>query len=44
MYEKHSLEYDVTVSVAMADTESMNRFGNYLPYYFNVDREGTRIA
>ena len=39
-----SLEHDVTVSVAMADTESLNRYGNHLPYYINVNREGIRIA
>ena len=39
-----SLEYGVTVSVAMADTESFFRYEDYLPYYINVNREGIRIA
>ena len=39
-----SLENDVTVSVAMADTESFHKYGNYLPYYINVNREGIKIA
>ena len=39
-----SLEYGVTVSVAMADTESFNRYGNFLPFYININREGIKIA
>ncbi|MBQ6119915.1 MAG: nucleotidyltransferase domain-containing protein [Clostridia bacterium] len=38
-----SLENNVTVSVAMADTESFTKYGNYLPYYINVNREGIRL-
>ena len=38
-----SLENNVTVSVAMADTESFHKYGNYLPYYINVNREGIRL-
>lgn len=39
-----SLEHGLTVSVAMADTESFARYGNYLPFYNNIRQEGIKIA
>lgn len=39
-----SLEYDIDVSVTLADTESFNRYHRALPFYANVEREGIKIA
>lgn len=39
-----SLEYDIDVSVTLADTESFNRYHQALPFYANVEREGVKIA
>lgn len=39
-----SLEYGVTVSVTIADAESFDRYGSFLPFYININREGIRIA
>lgn len=38
-----SLEYDVTISVAVKSTEWVRRYAAVLPYYANVMREGIRI-
>ena len=39
-----SLAHDVLISIATADTESFDRYGRYLPFYININREGIRIA
>ncbi|MBR2133807.1 MAG: nucleotidyltransferase domain-containing protein [Eubacterium sp.] len=39
-----SIDNDVTVSVAVADTESFERFKNHLQYYVNIQREGIKVA
>lgn len=39
-----SLEYDVTVSVALKPIELFNRYKNILPYYQNVLKEGIKYA
>ena len=38
------LDHNVLISTAMADTESFERYGRFLPFYINVNREGVRIA
>ena len=38
-----SLEYDVTISVAVKPAEQVRRYAAMLPYYANVMREGIRI-
>lgn len=39
-----SLDYGVTVSVAVADRDSFNRYKTVLPFYRNIEREGIAIA
>ena len=39
-----SLEYDITVSVTVVDSETFHRYHRHLPYFENVEREGIRIA
>lgn len=39
-----SLEYDVTVSVAVKPAEQFERYKTLLPYYKNVISEGIRYA
>ena len=39
-----SLEYDITVSVAVKSSEQFNRYKSVLPYYKNVIAEGIRYA
>ena len=39
-----SLQYDITVSITLRDSETYNRFRSVLPFYSNIDREGIQIA
>ncbi|MBQ9228489.1 MAG: nucleotidyltransferase domain-containing protein [Eubacterium sp.] len=39
-----SLKHDVTVSILVYDTETYERYKNYLPFLENVEREGVKIA
>ena len=39
-----SLKHDVTVSILVYDTETFERYKNYLPFFENVEREGVKIA
>lgn len=39
-----SLQYDLTVSIVLSDTETFSRFKTALPFYRNIEREGIKIA
>ena len=39
-----SLQYDLTVSIVLSDTETFARFKTALPFYRNIEREGIKIA
>lgn len=41
---KLSLQYDLTVSVILSDSETFARFKTALPFYRNIEEEGIRIA
>ncbi|MCR5150161.1 MAG: nucleotidyltransferase domain-containing protein [Clostridiales bacterium] len=39
-----SMQYGITVSVQLTDTESYDNFKNVLPFYKNIEKEGVLIA
>lgn len=39
-----SLEYDVTVSILVYDTETFNKYRAAMPFLKNVEREGIKVA
>ncbi len=39
-----SLDYDITVSVSVVDSETFYRYHRHLPFFENVEREGIKIA
>lgn len=39
-----SLQYDITISVTAKPSEQFARYGQILPYYINVLKEGIRYA
>lgn len=39
-----SLEYGITVSLLLYDSESFNRYKNAMPFLINVQKDGVKIA